>query len=149
MAIYATVNKKNKKHQEMMVTSYNSAGDPPLEKFPKIMTQSCYGELNLIEPADQWISYNNNLVLSQDNLLDTISSQMTNTTNSSIIDENSSLNSSIYEQIPGNSSMTGSGGLSALKGQMDKVKVKWWDDLTEETTTELKEIVDQGRILMM
>jgi hypothetical protein len=74
-----------------------------------------------------------------------ISSLMTGTTNSSIIDGTSSMNSSIYEQIPSmNSSVEMSMRNSMTKSANDRNRVKWWDDLTEETATEMQEIIDQG-----
>lgn len=148
--IYATVKKnRNKKQHDIMEMSTNS--DPPMQKVSNIMTQSCYGELNIPTPdqSGNWSNYNDFLIKSSENLLDeglqyNISSLMTGTTNSSIIDGTSSMNSSIYEQIPSmNSSLEMSMKNSMTKSGTERNRVKWWD-LTEETATEIQEIVDQG-----
>lgn len=151
-SLYARV-QKSKKHQQLMMVSTNSNSDPPLEKLPKIMTQSCYGELN--QPIDIQLHHNqHNLIQSCEDLLDegtnyNISSIMTSTTNSSIIDGNSSMDSSIYEQISSvNSSaeMSRSSSTTTLvRPSGERQRVKWWDDLTEETTTELQDVIDQGK----
>lgn len=149
IAIYATVKKKNKQQQDCMVSSTNSASDPPLQKLPKIMTQSCYGELNVPSPeqSGNWTNYNEYLIKSSENLLDdganyNIASIITSTTNSSIIDGTSSLNSSIYEQIP---SMNSSTDMTLKKSIADRNRVKWWDDMNEESAVKLQELADQGK----
>lgn len=149
IAIYATIQKKNKTKQDLMMTSSNSAGDPPLQKLPKIMTQSCYGELNIPTPeqSGNWSSYSEYIIKSSENLLEdvgnyNVSSIMTGTTNSSIIDGSSSLNSSLYEQIP---SMNSSTDINLRKSIADRNRVKWWDDMSEESAIKLQEIANQGK----
>lgn len=147
--VYATVQKQPKKHiDNQMITSDRSASDPPREKFPKIMTESCYGELN--NPCDLlWNSYEQDLVQSMENITEdgnhqAISSLMTD---SSIIDGISSINSSIYEQIP---SMTSSiNEMHRSAGNQRKI-VKWWDDHhehTEESTLDLNGLAEEGELM--
>lgn len=142
--IYATVNKPKKIVENPMIASDRSASDPPREKFPKIMTESCYGQLN--NPSDLlWNSYEQDLVNSTENIVedgDFKSSQVISSlmTDSSIID---SMSSSInfYEQIP---SMTSSGG------QRKNAKIKWWDDHrehTEKNVVDLHGMAEEGEFM--
>ncbi|KAG5673330.1 hypothetical protein PVAND_003390 [Polypedilum vanderplanki] len=129
---YATV-QKPKKHQSQMIISSESTSAPPKEKFPKIMTQSCYGQLNNLNDM-LWNSYeqdliNDNAIAVEDGNHQNISSL---TTDSSIIDGVSSINSSIYEQIP---SMTSS--IETATTARQRKIVKWWDDLQEHTEESL------------
>lgn len=132
--IYATVNKPNKIVENHMTMSDRSASDPPREKFPKIMTQSCYGELN--NPTDLW-NYEQSLMNSMENIgepnFQAISSLMTD---SSIIDGVSSMDSSMYEQI----SLTSSSDMQR-SGQR---KIKWWDDLHEHAE---ESVVEEGEFM--
>ncbi|CRL05393.1 CLUMA_CG018471, isoform A [Clunio marinus] len=147
--IYAVVQKNRKQPENLMVASDRSASDPPREKFPKIMTQSCYGELN--NPTELiWNCYEQDLVNSMENVTEDGSHQIISSlmTDSSIIDGISSMNSSIYEQIP---SMT-----SSIEMQMTMPRstaainqrkiVKWWDDreYTEESTLDLHGTAEEG-----
>lgn len=144
--IYATVQKPKKPLDNQMTASDRSASDPPREKFPKIMTESCYGELN--HPTDLlWNCYEQDLVHSMENIIEDgnhhlISSLMTD---SSIIDGISSANSSIYEQIP---SMTSSIEMQATMTRSNNQRkiVKWWDDHehTEESTLDLHGMAEEG-----
>lgn len=150
--IYATVQKPKKQVENQMIASDRSASDPPKEKFPKIMTQSCYGELN--HPAELlWNCYEQDLVQSMENIVEdgnhqAISSLMTD---SSIIDGISSMNSSIYEQIP---SMTSSIEMQATmirSGNSQRKIVKWWDenhDFTEESILDLHGMAEEGKLML-
>lgn len=141
--IYATVQKPKKQLDNQMTASDRSASDPPREKFPKIMTQSCYGELNQYPSDLLWNCYEQDLVQSMENIIEdgnhqAISSLMTD---SSIIDGVSSINSSIYEQIP---SMTSSIEMQRSANGQRKI-VKWWDDQhTEESTLDLHGMAEEG-----
>lgn len=150
--IYATIRKPKKPLENQMIASDRSASDPPREKFPKIMTQSCYGELN--NPVDHvWNCYEQDLVRSMENVVEDaathqiISSLMTD---SSIIDGVSSINSSIYEQIP---SMTSSIEMQASSRSVISQRkiVKWWDDHhlehhTEDSTLDLHGTAEEGEL---
>jgi hypothetical protein len=158
---YATVNKpkKHQSEQNLMITSSESASDPPRQKFPKIMTQSCYGELNNTNDM-VWNNYEQDLEDGNHQQQNISSSQMTavttSTTNtaatdSSIIDGISSINSSIYEQIP---SMTSSieTAMTAATTRQRKI-VKWWDDhdqfnsiehMNDESLQDLHETAEEG-----
>jgi hypothetical protein len=144
---YATV-QKPKKHQSQMIISSESASAPPKEKFPKIMTQSCYGQLNNLNSDMLWNSYEQDLT--DENVIEDGNHQIISslTTDSSIIDGVSSINSSLYEQIP--SSMTSS---IETSGTMRQRKiVKWWDDLqehTEESLENLHENAQEGECLLI
>lgn len=149
--IYATI-KKPKKTSETnpMIASDRSASDPPREKFPKIMTQSCYGELN--NPSDLlWNCYEQDLVHSMENIIEDGSHQVISSlmTDSSIIDGVSSMNSSIYEQIP---SLTSSIEMQASSRSANQRKiVKWWDDHrehTEESTLDLHGMAEEGELIL-
>lgn len=145
--IYATVQKPRKQLDNQMTSSDRSASDPPREKFPKIMTQSCYGELN--NPSDLlWNCYEQDLVQSMENIVEDGSHQIISSlmTDSSIIDGISSINSSIYEQIP---SMTSSIEMQAAMTRSNNQRkiVKWWDDhheQTEESTLDLHGMAEEG-----
>lgn len=144
--IYATIQKPKKQPENQMIASDRSASDPPREKFPKIMTQSCYGELNN-PTADLWNCYEQDLVHSMENIVEDGNHQIISSlmTDSSIIDGISSVNSSIYEQIP---SMTSSIEMQAMNRSASQRKiVKWWDDhreLTEESTLNLHGMAEEG-----
>lgn len=148
--LYATV-QKPKKHQSQMITSCESTSAPPLEKFPKIMTQSCYGQLNNLTDM-VWNNYEQDLREEDGNNHQIISSLMTTTTattDSSIIDGISSINSSIYEQIP---SMTSSieTAMTTATTRQRKI-VKWWDDHiehTEESLQNLHETAEEGECVL-
>lgn len=147
--IYATVQKPKKHLDNQMIASDRSASDPPREKFPKIMTESCYGELN--NPSELlWNSYEQDLVQSMENIAEdgyhhhAISSLMTD---SSIIDGVSSIDSSIYEQIP---SMTSSINEMQRSANSQRKIVKWWDDHhehTEESTLDLNGMAEEGELM--
>lgn len=146
--IYATVQKPKKVQLDnAMTASDRSASDPPREKFPKIMTQSCYGELNNPYEVSMWNCYEQDLVQSMENIVEdgnhqTISSLMTDST----IDGVSSMNSSIYEQIP---SMTSSIEMqTTLRSHSQRKIVKWWDDhhgQAEESTLDLHGLAEEGK----
>jgi hypothetical protein len=128
-----------------MMTSSESASDPPRQKFPKIMTESCYGALNNVNDM-LWNNYEQDLIDDEDGSHQIASSLMTTatTTDSSIIDGISSINSSIYEQIP---SMTSS--IETTMTTRQRKIVKWWDDhqqqsLTEESLQDLTETAEEG-----
>jgi hypothetical protein len=148
--IYATVQKPKKQFDNQMIASDRSASDPPREKFPKIMTQSCYGELN--SPHDLlWNCYEQDLVQSMENIIEDGSHQAISSlmTDSSIIDGISSVNSSIYEQIP---SLTSSIEMQATMNRSTNSQrkiVKWWDDRHEhgeESTLDLHGMAEEGEL---
>ncbi|XP_021708757.1 protein TANC2 isoform X2 [Aedes aegypti] len=141
--IYATVKKKPRDktvHQsqsldcQVMITSGG-----PMEKLPKIMTTSCYGELNQMQTSGTW--HDPSLIVkSNENLLDTrpCMTSNNNSMNNSIVDGFSSMASSTYEPHSMNSS------IEVVKySTNEKTRVKWWDEFTEETEAELKEIADK------
>ena len=150
--IYATVQKPKKKLDNQMTSSDRSASDPPREKFPKIMTESCYGELN--NPSDLvWNCYEQDLVQSMENIVEEGNHQIISSlmTDSSIIDGISSINSSIYEQIP---SMTSSIEMQAIMTRSNNQRkiVKWWDDHhehTEESTLDLHGMAEEGEFNLL
>lgn len=157
IAIYATITKKKDRYpksQDAMSARMITSG-PTVEKLPKIMTTSCYGELNTF--CNDQIA--NAIVGSNDNLLDRPSHSKSMSTlyhqdnrmitpeyytihNPSITDGYSSLNSSIYEQT---SSMNSSIEIARLPSQ-DRNRVRWWDDFTEETEAELQDIANKGEL---
>lgn len=144
--IYATVQKPKKQLENQMTASDRSASDPPREKFPKIMTESCYGELN--HPTDLlWNCYEQDLVQSMENIIEDGNHQLISSlmTDSSIIDGVSSVNSSIYEQIP---SMTSSIELQATMTRSSNQRkiVKWWDDHAEESALDLNGMAEEGEL---
>lgn len=149
--LYATVQKPKKHQSLMMIASSESTSAPPLEKFPKIMTQSCYGQLNNPNDYSIWNSYEQDLIDEDGSNHQIISSLMTTTTtDSSIIDGISSINSSIYEQIP---SMTSSieTAMTTATTRQRKI-VKWWDDHaehTEESLQNLHETAEEGECLII
>ncbi len=125
-----------------MVTSSESASDPPRQKFPKIMTQSCYGALNHINDM-VWNNYEQDLIDDEDGSHQIASSHnvtTATTTDSSLIDGISSINSSIYEQIP---SMTSS--IETTMTTRQRKIVKWWDEEhTEESLQQLAVNAEEG-----
>lgn len=142
--IYATV-QKPKQVENQMTASDRSASDPPREKFPKLMTEKCYGKLN--HPTDfLWNCYEQDLIQSMENIVEDGDHQVVSClmTDSSIIDNVSSMNSSLYEQIP---SMTSSIELQARETRSGQRKiVKWWDDHhgQEESTMDLHGLAEEG-----
>ncbi|XP_065074824.1 uncharacterized protein LOC135698674 [Ochlerotatus camptorhynchus] len=146
IGIYATVKKKprdktgNQHHLVDCQVMITSGG--PMEKLPKIMTTSCYGELNMMTLMNTSSTWNDPslIVKSNENLLDTrpFSISNNNSMNNSIVDGFSSMASSIYEPNSMNSS------IEVVKySTNEKTRVKWWDEFTEETEAELKEIADK------
>ncbi|XP_055540780.1 protein TANC2 isoform X2 [Wyeomyia smithii] len=139
--IYATVKKKPREKLKMpevncqvMITSGG-----PIEKFPKIMTASCYGELNTGNLTGVW-NDPSLIVKSHENLLDTRAYTIGNniSMNNSIVDGCSSITSSTCEPYSMNSS------IEVVKlTTSEKTRVKWWDEFTEETEAELKDIADK------
>jgi hypothetical protein len=110
------------------------------------MTQSCYGELNSNMSDMVWNSYEQDL--EEDGSHQIASSLVNATTDSSIIDGISSINSSIYEQIPSmNSSIETT--MTTNTTRQRKI-VKWWDDhhqpesLLEESLQDLTETAEEG-----
>lgn len=125
-----------------MVTSSESASDPPRVKFPKIMTQSCYGVLSNNDML--WNSYEQDLIDDEEDESHQDSSLMNKTTDSSIIDGISSINSSIYEKTPSMSS-----SIETTMTTRQRKIVKWWDDhqsLTEESLQDLTETAEEGEL---
>lgn len=143
--IYATVQKPKMQVENQMTASDRSASDPPREKFPKLMTEKCYGKLN--HPSDfLWNCYEQDLIHSMENIVEDGDHQVVSSlmTDSSIIDNVSSMNSSLYEQIP---SMTSSIELQARETRSGQRKiVKWWDDHhgQEESATDLHGLAEEG-----
>jgi hypothetical protein len=146
--IYATIQKPKKQLENRMIASDRSASDPPREKFPKIMTESCYGELN--NPSDLlWNCYEQDLVHSMENIIEDGNHQIISSlmTDSSIIDGVSSMNSSIYEQIPSMMSSSNEMQASSRSAISQRKIVKWWDDHhehTEESTLDLHGMAEEG-----
>nr|XP_029718771.1 protein TANC2-like isoform X1 [Aedes albopictus] len=103
------------------------------------MTTSCYGELNSMQTSGTW--HDPSLIVkSNENLLDvrSYSASNNNSMNNSIVDGFSSMASSTYEPHSMNSS------IEVVKySTNEKTRVKWWDEFTEETEAELKEIADK------
>uniref|UniRef100_A0A182MBU5 Uncharacterized protein n=1 Tax=Anopheles culicifacies TaxID=139723 RepID=A0A182MBU5_9DIPT len=150
--IYATVKKKPRERtpqsaidrtiaidtQALLLASGSSGA--PVQKFPKIMTTSCYGELHSYGVAAPLVSGGWNepgaIVKSNENLLD---SSKPLSMNSSFIDELQSGNSSFYEPNSMNSSID-----FARYSANEKTRVRWWDDFTEETEAELQDIAEKG-----
>ncbi|XP_055610896.1 protein TANC2 isoform X2 [Uranotaenia lowii] len=142
--IYATIKKKPRDKPtssiqtvdcQVMVTSGG-----PMEKFPKIMTSSCYGELNAMSSNNLMWTDSSLIVKSNENLLDSRSLSIgnTNSMNNSIVDGFSSMTSSFNEPNSMNSS------IEVMKfSTNEKTRVKWWDECTEETEAELKQIADK------
>lgn len=157
---YATVQKPKKHQSQMIISSESTSTAPPRQKFPKIMTQSCYGQLNNFIDTNVSNNNNNNMLWNsyeQDLMDDTANigedanqqniSSLTTATDSSIIDGISSINSSIYEQIP---SMTSSLSIETATTARQRKSVKWFDDLheeeqhTEESLQNLHETAEEG-----
>lgn len=150
--IYATVQKPRKHPDNQMITSDRSVSDPPREKFPKIMTQSCYGELN--NPIESvWNCYEQDLVQSMENIVEDGSHQVISSlmTDSSIIDGISSIDSSIYDSIQIPTSMTSSVEMQATMNRSTNSQrkiVKWWDDHREheeESSLDLHGMAQEGK----
>ncbi|XP_055636122.1 protein TANC2 isoform X2 [Toxorhynchites rutilus septentrionalis] len=140
--IYATVKKKKPREKPVIQSQpvdcqemITSGG--PMEKFPDIMTTSCYGEL--MNTSEVW-NDNASMVKSNENLLDSraFSIGNNNSMNNSIMDGFSSMASSIYEPHSMNSSIE----IVKLPSN-EKARVKWWDEFTEETEAELKQIAEK------
>ncbi|KAL1382831.1 hypothetical protein pipiens_013192 [Culex pipiens pipiens] len=144
--IYATVKKKPRDKPASQIQSVDCqvmiTSGGPMEKFPKIMTTSCYGELNLMNTCSGW-NDPSLIVKSNENLLDprVFSTGNNNSMNNSIVDGFSSMASSIYEPNSMNSSIE-----VVRFATNEKTRVKWWDEFTEETEAELKEIADKGHL---
>ena len=129
--IYATIKKKPKEKKEISDYQVMVTSGGPVEKYPKIMTTSCYGELNA------WTEHQSAIVRSSECL---INSQI-NSMNNSIIDEYASINGSLYEPNSMNSSF------EVVKySTNERMRVKWWDELTEETEAEVKEMAEKGKV---
>lgn len=129
-----------------MVTSSESASDPPRVKFPKIMTQSCYGALSNNDML--WNSYEQDLIdddgEDESHQDSSLMNKTTALTDSSIIDGISSINSSIYEKTPSMSS-----SIETTMTTRQRKIVKWWDDhqsLTEESLQDLTETAEEGEL---
>lgn len=142
--IYATIRKQSQTrrqqqhHQQQLQLSMISSGGP-IEKIPKIMTASCYGELQLQDSTEYAIVPDTGIV------------SITN----SIMDERSSLNSSMFEptslvsSIDGGAARTnggGGGGQDELYRPSEKSRVKWWDESDAIDPTDFQQIVKQGRL---
>ncbi|XP_058455784.1 protein TANC2 isoform X2 [Malaya genurostris] len=141
--IYATVKKKPREkptaHAQTVDCQVMITSGGPIEKFPKIMTTSCYGELHSANTISAWHD-SGSIVKSNENLLDsrTFSIGNNNSMNNSIVDGFSSMASSTCEANSMNSS------IEIMKfSTNEKTRVKWWDEFTEETEAELKEIADK------
>uniref|UniRef100_A0A182SMB8 Uncharacterized protein n=1 Tax=Anopheles maculatus TaxID=74869 RepID=A0A182SMB8_9DIPT len=149
--IYATVKKKPRERTPQSAIDRTIAidtqalllagGGAPVEKFPKIMTTSCYGELHSYGVASTvsggWNEPVGAIVKSNENLLDTGKPL---SMNSSFVDELQSGNSSLYEP----NSMNSSFDFARYSGN-EKTRVRWWDDFTEETEAELQDIAEKGK----
>ncbi|KFB35321.1 AGAP013349-PA-like protein [Anopheles sinensis] len=148
--IYATVKKKPRERTPQSAIDHTVAIDPqalllatggaPMEKLPKIMTTSCYGELHGgTTSAAPW-NDPGAIVKSNENLLDSTSRPTgALSMNSSIVgDELQSGNSSFYESNSMNSSID-----FVRYAVGDKTRVRWWDDFTEETEAELQDIAEK------
>ncbi|XP_035899311.1 protein TANC2 isoform X1 [Anopheles stephensi] len=144
--IYATVKKKPRERTPQSAIDRSIAidaqalllasGGAPVEKFPKIMTTSCYGELHSYVGASTVSGGWNEpgaIVKSNENLLD---SGKALSMNSSFVDESG--NSSFYEP----NSMNSSFDFARYAGN-EKTRVRWWDDFTEETEAELQDIAEK------
>uniref|UniRef100_A0A182NCZ5 Uncharacterized protein n=1 Tax=Anopheles dirus TaxID=7168 RepID=A0A182NCZ5_9DIPT len=150
--IYATVKKKPRERTPQSAIDRTTAidtqalllasGGAPVQKFPKIMTTSCYGELHGLHGAGPTTSGGWNepgaIVKSNENLLDSSKAGVLSM-NSSFLDELPSGNSSLYEPNSMNSSIDFARGLAN-----EKTRVRWWDDFTEETEAELQDIAEKG-----
>ncbi|ETN63516.1 hypothetical protein AND_004771 [Anopheles darlingi] len=159
--IYATVKKKKKPREQTPQSAIDrtimvetqalmlaTSSGAPMEKFPKIMTSSCYGELNGDYGHDggqtlasqgpmTWIQPGA-IVKSNENLLDSARGGGLSM-NSSIIDELPSGGSSLYEPNSMNSSID----FGVRCASNERSRVRWWDDFTEETEAELQDIAEK------
>uniref|UniRef100_A0A4Y0BL15 RING-type domain-containing protein n=1 Tax=Anopheles funestus TaxID=62324 RepID=A0A4Y0BL15_ANOFN len=147
--IYATVKKKPRERTPQSAIDRTIAidtealllatGGAPVQKFPKIMTTSCYGELHSYGGAAPMVSGAWNepgaIVKSNENLLD---AGKPLSMNSSFVDDLQSGNSSLYEPNSMNSSFD-----FARYSANEKTRVRWWDDFTEETEAELQDIAEK------
>ncbi|XP_058055857.1 protein TANC2 [Anopheles bellator] len=154
--IYATVKKKPRERTpqsaidrtimvdtQALLLAGGSSG-APMEKFPKIMTTSCYGELDSVGTSGPlaWAQLGA-IVKSNENLLDSSAkAQGGLSMNSSIIDELPSGNSSIYEPNSMNSSID----FAVRFATTERTRVRWWDDFTEETEAELQDIAEKDML---
>uniref|UniRef100_A0A182PD66 Uncharacterized protein n=1 Tax=Anopheles epiroticus TaxID=199890 RepID=A0A182PD66_9DIPT len=114
-------------------------GGAPMQKLPKIMTTSCYGELHgfgFVPMVTGGWNEPGAIVKSNENLLD---SSKPLSMNSSFIDESG--NSSLYEPNSMNSSFD-----FTRYATNEKTRVRWWDDFTEETEAELQDIAEKASI---
>uniref|UniRef100_A0AAG5CPM9 RING-type domain-containing protein n=1 Tax=Anopheles atroparvus TaxID=41427 RepID=A0AAG5CPM9_ANOAO len=147
--IYATVKKKPRERTPQSAIDRTVAidaqalllatGGAPMEKLPKIMTTSCYGELHGGTPAAAPWNDPGAIVKSNENLLDSARNAGALSMNSSFLgDELQSGNSSFYEPNSMNSSSD-----FARYTTNDKTRVRWWDDFTEETEAELHDIAEK------
>uniref|UniRef100_A0A182FPT5 Uncharacterized protein n=1 Tax=Anopheles albimanus TaxID=7167 RepID=A0A182FPT5_ANOAL len=166
--IYATVKKKKKPREQTPQSAIDrtimvetqalmlaTSSGAPMEKFPKIMTSSCYGELNgdygndggqaLVSQGPlTWIQPGG-IVKSNENLLDSARTGGGGLSmNSSIVDELPSAGSSLYEPNSMNSSID----FGVRCASNERSRVRWWDDFTEETEAELQDIAEKGRLLL-
>ncbi|XP_053671068.1 protein TANC2 [Anopheles nili] len=148
--IYATVKKKPRERTPQSAIDRTIAvdtqalllatGGGPVQKLPKIMTAACYGELNGFGVGTAISGAWNELgaiVKSNENLLDSTKGGVLSM-NSSIVDELPSGSSSFYEPNSMNSSFD-----FARYSTSEKTRVRWWDDLTEETEAELQDIAEK------
>uniref|UniRef100_A0A182XG39 Uncharacterized protein n=1 Tax=Anopheles quadriannulatus TaxID=34691 RepID=A0A182XG39_ANOQN len=148
--IYATVKKKPRERTPQSAIDRTIAIDTqalllapggagaPMQKLPKIMNTSCYGELHgfgVVPMVTGGWNEPGAIVKSNENLLDSAKAL---SMNSSFIDESG--NSSLYEPNSMNSSFD-----FARYGTSEKTRVRWWDDFTEETEAELQDIAEKGR----
>uniref|UniRef100_A0A182QHW4 Protein aurora borealis n=1 Tax=Anopheles farauti TaxID=69004 RepID=A0A182QHW4_9DIPT len=151
--IYATVKKKPRERAPQSAIDRTIAidtqalllasGGAPVQKLPKIMTSSCYGELHgfaAVPIVSGGWNEPGAIVKSNENLLDSSKAAAgVLSMNSSFIDELPSGNSSLYEPNSMNSSIDFARGLTN-----EKTRVRWWDDFTEETEAELQVIAEKG-----
>uniref|UniRef100_A0A182W198 Uncharacterized protein n=1 Tax=Anopheles minimus TaxID=112268 RepID=A0A182W198_9DIPT len=154
--IYATVKKKPRERTPQSAIDRTIAIDTqalllapggsgaPVQKFPKIMTTSCYGELHSYGGPAPMVSAGGwnepgAIVKSNENLLD---AGKPLSMNSSFVDELQSGNSSFYEPNSMNSSID----FARYSGN-EKTRVRWWDDFTEETEAELQDIAEKAHNL--
>jgi hypothetical protein len=136
IAIYATVKKPKSPKNACVPVMVTSGG--PVEKFPKIMTTSCYGDFNnswMQRSADDYAA----IVRSTD-MLNTTAGGNISMTSSVTGDGISSLTSSMYEANSMNSSFDYTKCTTVERNN----RVKWWDELSETKEAEFKELGEQG-----
>lgn len=150
--IYATIRKqgRDKQIRQQQQVQYHSSGGP-IEKIPKIMTASCYGELN---------ASNTMQTVPDSDFIQDSETGIVSITNS-IMDERSSLNSSMFEPTSLISSIDGnrygqeiykpemnnaSGGGVSGAGGSEKGRVKWWDENDQPEHSDFQQIVKQGKL---